>query len=643
MAVSVVLFSSVTAFADTLVDDSYNTLKSFLSTYIYNSENGSVKSLKDLTPDDYLVTSYISYDGKSTLTKPNVKTLFIPVSGKKIVNWGEINNNPITNVANDTIYLFYVTTSSGKYYSYGFSGTGYKLYRTSTGSSQLTALIENQSSYKQGDWFNFAFGDSSPSKHNEFTFINNSSVCDYIVNASSTDIYLNCDLNDLNFKYTTEVTNNYKEYVTYAPQLFKIITEIMPDYTGTVKDNSLTGLITEYGKDCDTSILKQYKYQITYCLNNDIKMIFLNNNKAPKYTATDYDGVYPIARKYTFTYENSYDSIVYFPQYQKYLNYDDWYNNKPEPNDFKWFWETDNKSFSLINDWTVTFTDGAPNYSGTRVIVGWEKSFNAASASMSDAWKIDKDKLINEGWIEGRPNDQNYPYQITIKQNSVPTFQIYMNSKPAIEVDRNNEYQCLYKIQMVPQCGYVYSFWADCYSKFDYTTNLVDGNDIISQGQNYVWNALNTLGAYYDDRCMLHLAENFRGSTDPLSTEYIGTKVFFNWDISSKIINKNDDDDYDYSQLVNTGDKYVDNNGNIHGGSLSNYDSDDLNKYNDNGSSNNNSSSSGNFDFSFEGITSYCSDFFNFVKSVFNLFPSFIWVLVGASIAVLIALRVLGR
>lgn len=634
MAVCVFLCSSVTVFADTLVDNSYNSLKSFLSTYIYNS-NESITSLQNLPDDDYLVTTYITFDSSSTNTNPCVITYFIPRKGRKIVYWGDLNEKPINNIPDDTIFLF---TYYGYYYGYAFNGDGYRIQKTSTygGTQLITSKWHIDSTY------DFTFATSYPDYHDFFTICNDTTVVDTIVKNNFRGVYSKLDINTINDKYLS-ASPNYYEYVSYSNLLFKIITEIMPDYTGTVKDNSFNGLISEYGINCDSTILKQYKYQITYCMDNDIKMMFLNNNKAPKYTATDYNGIHPIARKYTFTYENTYDTIVYFPQYQMYLNYDDWYNNKPEPNDFKWFWENDNKSFSLINDWTVTFKEGAPNYSGTRVIVGWEKSFNAASASMSDAWKIDKDKLINEGWIEGRPNDQNYPYQITIKQNAVPTYQIYMNSKPAIEVDRNNEYQCLYKIQMVPQCGYVYSFWADCYSKFDYTTNLVDGNDIISQGQNYVWNALNTLGAYYDDRCMLHLAENYRGSTDPQSTEYIGTKVFFNWDISSKMINKNDDDDYDYSQLVNTGDKYVDNNGNIHGGSLNNYDSEDLNKYNDNGSSDNNSTSSGNFDFTLEGITSYCSDFFNFIKSVFNLFPSFIWVLVGASIAVLIALRVLGR
>ena len=626
MAVSVLLFSSVTAFADTTVDSS-NYTKEYFSN-IHNNYNFKFDDniLSSLPPDDYLVIYNINgnYSAGELLD-----IYFVPRSATNYNYIPNINSNSelisyVKNNHNDnSIYIGYNSNSA-------FLCTSFDVYHIRVQKGKFATF----SSFNPLDGYIWQL------------YYNQSSTINYRYDTFINDINLFNNISDLiGYKSMDLLTSpdSYYRTLTNVNNLFLSIVQLLGGYTGSVQDNSLNGLLSEYGKDCDTSILKQYKYQITYCQNNDIKMMFLNNNKAPKYTATDYDGVYPIARKYTFTYDNPYDCIVYFPQYQKYLNYDDWYNNKPEPNDFKWFWETDNKSFSLINDWTVTFNNGAPNYSGTRVIVGWEKSFNAATASMSDAWKIDKDKLINEGWNEGRPNDQNYPYQITIKQNGVPTFQIYMNSKPAIEVDRNNIYQCLYKIQMVPQCGYIYSFWADCYSKFDYTTKLVEGNDIISQGQNYVWNVLNTLGAYYDDKCMLHLCENFRGSTEPTSNEYIGTKVFFNWDISSKMINKNNDDDYDYSQLVNTGDKYVDNNGNIHGGSLSNYDSEDLNKYNDNGTSDNSSSSSGSLDFSYEGITSYCSDFFSFIKSVFNLFPAFIWVLVGASIAVLIALRVLGR
>ena len=61
--------------------------------------------------------------------------------------------------------------------------------------------------------------------------------------------------------------------------------------------------------------------------------------------------------------------LYIFRSIQNYLTYDDWYNNKSEPNDFRWFWEEDKKSFSLISDWTVTFNDtGKPSYSGTRVV-----------------------------------------------------------------------------------------------------------------------------------------------------------------------------------------------------------------------------------------------------------------------------------
>ena len=52
---------------------------------------------------------------------------------------------------------------------------------------------------------------------------------------------------------------------------------------------------------------------------------------------------------------------------------------------------------------------------------------------------------------------------------------------------------------------------------------------------------------------------------------------FFNWDVSADI-GKKPDDKFDYSKVFQDGGKYVDKNGHIHGGSLSNYDDEDLNK-----------------------------------------------------------------
>ena len=284
------------------------------------------------------------------------------------------------------------------------------------------------------------------------------------------------------------------------------------------------------------------------------------------------------------------------------------------------------------------------SYTGTRVVVNWKLDESSIdNISLSKSWQVDKEMLKDKGWKEGRPSDQNYPYCAQLWQNNIPIFSVYFNSKPKVRINRESDYYCEYAVDMVGMCGYVYSEWADMSTQFDFTTGKVSkGTDILSQGQNTVWYLFNDLGGRADEKCLLHLYDNYKGDDE----HFVGTKVFFNWDVTSNTFDTNlkNQPDFDYSKTLLKGGEYKDKNGHIHGGSLKNYDDDDLNKWNTNGKDDDsNKNNSSDFDFSLEGITEYCKDFWSFMQSSLAIFPSFVWLLVGASIAVLIALRLLGR
>lgn len=620
MSVLIICFSCVSAFADTTVDSDSVTL-SYFQKLIKDNKFSLNCSLSDLPADDYLV--FAEYD--TYYTHPYLKFSFIPRSAKKYVYLDNINNFADLKKAvtpdTDTIYL---CRNSDDAFSIWFTFDYYELNLSN--SSQFVHRKVSEQMY---------------SIHNLFLYLNSD------INYINNDFINDKSLFDMISKNTTvypisNITN--KRTLSYCSSLFLYCTQLVPGYQGHIFDTSFEGVLSEFGKDCDNSILKQYKYQVTYLKNNDIVMMFLNNNKAPAYEVSDYAGQYDYSKKYKFTYANSYDAVIYFPQYQKYLTYDDWYNNKSEPNDFKWFWEEDKKSFSLISDWTVTFNDtGKPSYSGTRVVLSWDEKNSVDNSSLVTSWEtLDTDFLESKGFKKGRPDNQNYPYRVSYYINGVPKASVYFNSKPKLEVVRENDFNAEYKICLIPTYGYFYLELEDMYLPFDGTMGkYTNKSDIFSNIQNGWYDFLTSCKAELDEDVWLHLFENYRGN----DTYYVGSRVFFNWDVSVDI-GKKPDDKFDYSKVFQDGGKYVDKNGHIHGGSLSNYDDEDLNKWNTNGkddNSNKDTSSSSDFDFSFEGITAYCKDFWNFMQAALAIFPSFIWLLVGTSIAVLIALRLLGR
>lgn len=642
MSVLIICFSCVTAFADTSVTDEYNKTLNFFKTYIYNyvSEKETLQFLPD---NQYLTLTEVSFDTSSTDKNPCVKTIFIPFSGKKLSYYGDIQSTDelsSVTVPDDVVYLY---SYNKCWFGFLFSGNAYVTFKTSSyGSTSLES-----GTYSYGGFTRFSFGTDKFDCGSNYIFCSDETVIDILHSKGKSGCYSKANMNDAINHYTalvpTTIPNNV--CVPYS-SLFLLLTNIFPGYSGHIVDTSFEGLLADKGLTCDDTITKNYKFQISYIKNNDLVMMFLNNNKKPDLKIEDYkDGLNTNSKKYTFTYNSVYDTIVYFPQYQKYLKYDDWYNSDSVPKNFRWFWSEDKKSFSLISDWNVSFDEtGKASYTGTRVVVNWKLDESSIdNISLSKSWQVDKEMLKDKGWKEGRPSDQNYPYCVQLWQNNIPIYSVYFNSKPKVRIKRDSDYYCEYAIDMVGMCGYVYSEWADMSTQFDFTTGKVSkGSDFLSQGQNLVWYLFNDLGGRVDDSCLLHLYDNYKGNDD----YFVGTKVFFNWDVTSNTFDTNlkNQPDFDYTKTLLKGGEYKDKNGHIHGGSLKNYDDDDLNKWNTNGKDDDsNKNNSSDFDFSFEGITEYCKDFWSFMQSSLAIFPSFVWLLVGASIAVLIALRLLGR
>lgn len=650
MSVLIICFSCVTAFADTSVSDDYNKTLNFFKTYIYNYVTDS-QSLENLPDNQYLTVVEVFFDPASSAKNPCVKTMFIPCRNKKIIYYGDVDSlsklSSIT-VSDDVIYI-YCYKKYG-YMGFYFNGNGYYYQKTAGYGPSSFVTCSAITKYDNGTFNdNFIVGNNSFNYGSRYIFCSDESAVDFFVNNGQSGCYYKANMNDAIDDYTALVpTSQPTNYCVPYNSLFSMLTNIFPGYTGHIVDTSFEGLLADKGLTCDSSITKNYKYQISYIKNNDLVMMFLNNNKKPDLKIEDYkDGVNTNSKKYTFTYNSVYDAIVYFPQYQKYLNYDDWYNSDSVLKDFRWFWSADKKSFSLISDWNVSFDEtGKASYNGTRVVVNWKLDESSIdNISLTKSWQVDKEMLKDKGWKKGRPSDQNYPYCVQLWQNNIPIYSVYFNSKPKVRINRESDFYCEYAIDMVGMCGYVYSEWADMSTEFDFTTGKVaKGSDMLSQGQNLVWYLFNDLGGRADDSCLLHLYDNYKGDDE----HFVGTKVFFNWDVTSNTFDTNlkNQPDFDYSKTLLKGGEYKDENGHIHGGSLKNYDDEDLNKWNTNGKDDDNNkdtSNSSDFDFSFEGITEYCKDFWNFMQSALAIFPSFVWLLVFVSISVLIALRLLGR
>lgn len=612
MSVLIICFSCVSVFADTSVDTETINLAYFQK--LIKDNNFSLDcSLAELPVDDYLVVAeYNTY-----YTDDYLYFNFIPRSGKKYAYVEDIVNTAndlkkVVTVDNDTIYL--CKNSQGRLYLY-FSFDYYTLRLSNT--SVLRHYSVSDAMYGM---FGFYMYFGSDIKYTDNYFVNEKSLFDKISEVTTVYPLLN-------------ITG--KATLDYCSSLFAYCTQLVPGYKGAVYDSSLENILSQNGKICDDSIIDKYKYQIYYSLNNDLRMVFLNNAYQPQYKKDKFQGTNSDdAYKYKFHYNKTSDCIVYYPTFKMYLPYDDWYKFQPEDNSFHWWWEKDTKDFTLISDWK--YSNGT--YTGTRVATNWEKLNQlgeSADFTAISSFITDKDKLLKNGWKDGRPTDTNYPYCIEVDYNGKPGLFIYSNSKPKVsKIDIISDTHKQFNIYMIGMYGYVYNAINNCYINYDFT--IKDGQ------KNFVQQYLFKYFSYelhcLDKDLNLTLYENYKGTDN----DYKGTRVFFNWDITQDLKLSADDLQKLQNNCKEDIGAFTDSNGNHHGGNLNNYSDEDKNKFNESGS-NSDSTTDNNFDFSFNGIMNYCDSFFSFIQSAFSVFPASIWLLISLSIAMLVFLRVLGR
>jgi len=612
MSVLIICFSCVSVFADTSVDTETINLAYFQK--LIKDNNFSLDcSLAELPVDDYLVVAeYNTY-----YTDDYLYFNFIPRSGKKYAYVEDIVNTAndlkkVVTVDNDTIYL--CKNSQGRLYLY-FSFDYYTLRL-----SNISVLKHYSVSDAMYGMFGFYMYFGSDIKYTDNYFVNEKSLFDKI--SEVTTVYPLLNITD-------------KSTLDYCSSLFAYCTQLVPGYKGAVYDSSLENILSQNGKTCDDSIIDKYKYQIYYSLNNDLRMVFLNNAYQPQYKKDKFQGTNSDdAYKYKFHYNKTSDCIVYYPTFKMYLPYDDWYKFQPEDNSFHWWWEKDTKDFTLISDWK--YSNGT--YTGTRVATNWEKLNQlgeSADFTAISSFITDKDKLLKNGWKDGRPSDTNYPFCIEVDYNGKPGLFIYSNSKPKVsKVDIITNTHKQFNIYMVGMYGYVYNAINNCYINYDFT--IKDGQ------KNFVQQYLFKYFSYelhcLDSNLNLTLYENYKGTDN----DYKGTRVFFNWDITQDLKLSADDLQKLQNNCKEDIGAFTDSNGNHHGGNLNNYSDEDKNKFNESGS-NSDSTTDNNFDFSFNGIMNYCDSFFSFIQSAFSVFPASIWLLISLSIAMLVFLRVLGR
>lgn len=619
MSVLIICFSCVSAFADTTVDGTTGLFnKEYFTKRVEKTQYLSSKTfnLSSLPVDDYLTIFEDAY-----YTDTFYKTVYFIRTAGNYINYCEVDkfsDSLGSDLSNNEIRFVYI-----KEYKYVILLTKLSVYQyvfSDNNGRPLTSVkkFDNDSIYHNY----YTFRANSSSKYPYGYFINNNEACNFI---------------NTKCQYGPFVSNIKDDmpYCEYVSSLFVYFAQIIPGYTGAVYDSSLNHILENNGKSCDDSIIDKYKYQIYYLLNNDLRMVFLNNAYQPEYKKDKFKGSNSDdAYKYKFHYNKTSDCIVYYPTFKMYLSYDDWYKFQPNDNTFKWWWEKDTKDFTLISDWK--YSNG--NYTGTRVATNWEKLNQlgeSADFTAISSFITDKDKLLNNGWKDGRPTDTNYPYCIEVDYNGKAGLFIYSNSKPRVsKVDIISDIHKQFNIYMVGMYGYVYNAINNCYINYDFT--IKDGQ------KNFVQQYLFKYFSYelhcLDSDLNLTLYENYKGS----DTDYKGTRVFFNWDITQDLKLSSDDLQKIQNNCKEDIGAFTDSNGNQHGGNLNNYSDEDKNKFNESGS-NSDSTTDNNFDFSFDGIMNYCDSFFSFMQSAFSVFPASIWLLISLSIAMLVFLRVLGR
>lgn len=356
-----------------------------------------------------------------------------------------------------------------------------------------------------------------------------------------------------------------------------------------------------------------------------------------------------------------------------------WYLTFTMPNNYTFLSSTDDSG--------VTIMQGCRTASSAKLFnieTGNEDTSAGGLGSNIDVSDLgnlkDKANLLNNGWSNGYPNQSgNYPYRITMYQNGSVFLMLYFKSKPSVSSYAYTDSQIKYAINIADVQGYAYIPEYNISNEFDITSldNELDSCgssiqticDALSSGLDVasiatdsltvdvvslVVNLVSFIDSISNDvdefliDYNIYLWTNFVGTRD----SYKGYLCLFNWDIGvdGAFVRDNSDDTHDYSndyvqdiapgEVDSSGNTYIynyyyDNNGNVHGGG-------DLTYIPTETPTSDLSYDLDNYDFTGDLIRNSRS-FFDLMKSALAFFPSWIWALVGTGLAILIALRIMGR
>lgn len=390
---------------------------------------------------------------------------------------------------------------------------------------------------------------------------------------------------------------------------------------------------------------------------------------------------------YVVKWLNTKEKIDYSLYSIEYSNGDvgcDWYVKFRMPNTYSFIYSNDSGNYMMSGCRTAS---SAKLFDPTTGKEDTSSGGLGSNIDLSDLGNLkDKSELLDNGWENGYPNQSgSYPYRITIYDSGTLLMMIYFKSKPDVSSYAYTDTQIKYSVNIADIPGYAYipeyniSYQFDiaslnkklssANSSIEIISNaLSSGLDVISIATgsltadmvslvvdlvSFISSINNNIDEFLIDY-NLYLWTNYVGTKD----SYKGYRCIFNWDIGvdEAFVRDNSDDTHDYSEdyvpdlapgtEVPTGSDsggntyiynyyYYDNNGNIHGGgdityvptepvtSSLGYDYD-------------------NYDFGSQ-LVSNSNSFFDFIRSALSFMPAWVYLSIAASIAVLIALRILGR
>lgn len=256
-----------------------------------------------------------------------------------------------------------------------------------------------------------------------------------------------------------------------------------------------------------------------------------------------------------------------------------------------------------------------------------------------------KDELKDLGFDYGYPNTKgDFPYAITIYRNGVEYFRMQFNKKPSVTADYFTDKCIKYGFNVDGLKMYMYFKEQNMSKYFDFsagsntywTDEDFDENKLNTYDKQIINSLLNIDASEFSNTYTLYAWTNYTGE---FPDNYNGFYVKFNWDLetSGHFQKNNSDDDYDYSQDYKKEDPYKDNNGNVQGGG------DDGAALIPTEPKNDNSSIGADFDFSVETLTTMVNDLLVFIKSIFSVFPQWVWACLLVGLSVIVVLRILGR